>query len=378
MNICYINPTKVLRRPIVEIANRLANQGNKISIVFPHDKKNPLRGFHFQRLLNNKNIKLYPINSFNISSLRYAIPNPFQLFGTIKSVMKENDVVHIWEYYYPLSVIPLLLRKSKAKIVLTTDGYLGYSYKPGLLLTVLFKVYTSIFGRFLFNRPDRLTTYGYSIKKFAKKAKVPLDKLSVISTGIDLDKFKPGIKNNIRKELGIAGDTVIVLFIGMLTERKGVPYVIKLSDKLYQKYNIKTLIVGSGPFEKRFKRLAKNSDSIMFLGQRRDIPQLLNACDILFLPSMGEGLPGVVMEASACSKPSIATNEGATPDIMNENTGILVNPYDGKGYRRALESLVKSRKLRERLGNNALEHIKNFSWDKVVPKYEKLYLELIK
>ena len=377
MNICYINPTKVLRRPIIEIANKLANKGHKISIIYPHDKKNPIKDFHFQNLTKNNNIILYPINSFYIPTLRYSLPNPLQLIKITKNALKKNDILHIWEYYYPYSIAPLLFKKSKAKIILTTDGYVGYSYKPGLLLTILFRIYTNLFGRIIFNKPDKLTTYGNNLKKYALKAKVPIENLLVIPTGIDLTKFKPE-NNNLKEKLDISRDTTVILFIGMLTERKGIPIVIRISKNLYKKHNLKTLIVGTGPFEKKYKKLAGKTDCITFLGQRKDIPELLNMSDILLLPSMGEGLPGVVMEASACGKPSIATYEGATPDIINEKTGILIKPYDTKGYEKALEKLIVNKKLRENMGKNALKHIKKFSWDKIIIKYENLYSELLK
>jgi glycosyltransferase involved in cell wall biosynthesis len=124
---------------------------------------------------------------------------------------------------------------------------------------------------------------------------------------------------------------------------------------------------------------SKYKDEIIFAGQRADVPTLLKSCDVLFLPSLGEGLPGVVMEAAASGKPSIATNEGCTADIViHGKTGYLAEPFKTEQYYGFLAELIKSRKLRESMGKAARSHIKNFEWSNVVKKYEKLYEEVMK
>lgn len=378
MNICYINPTKVLRRPIVEIADLLAKKGHKISIIYPEDKKNPLKGFHFQKLLSNKNIKLLPISSYYLPSLRYTIPNPLKCRKIIKEALKNNDIVHIWEYYYPYSVCPLIkkrLFRSKAKIILTTDGFVGYSYKPNLLLTILFKIYTNLSKSLLFKTPDKLTTYSNYLKKYADKLNIK--NIEIISTGVDLKKFKPKIKNNIRKEFNIKKDEILITFIGMLTERKRPLMAIKAA-KLLRNNKIRMLIIGHGYLDKECRYKVRDNEKIIITPNRKDIPEILNATNILFNPGVGEGLPGVVMEAAACGVPSIASDEGGTPDIvLHAKTGILCDPNKEVEYYKALNLLIKKKKLRENMGKEALKHIKNFDWNKIIKKYEDLYKELL-
>src|SRR3989344_3864821 len=328
MKICFINPTKVLRRPIVELTSLLAKKGHKITLIYPEDKKRPLKNYHFTALLNNKNIALKPISSFDIEALRYSLPNPSSLIKTCSEALKTNDIVHIWEYYYPLSIAPLILKhlkKYKAKIVLTTDGLVGYTYKPNFLLTSIFRLYTTLLKDLLFKTQDK----------------------------------------------------ILITFIGMLTERKRPIMAIEATKRLRKKYNIHTLIAGEGYLDKILKQKAKGIKEITFTGNRNDIPGILKETDILFSPGIGEGLPGVVMEASASKVPSVASREGGTPDIViHKKTGLLCNLNNEEEFYKNLELLVKDKNLRKKYGLNAYNHIKKFSWDKIIKRYEKLYNNL--
>jgi len=359
MRICFINPTKVLRRPIVELTNLLAKKGHKITLVYPEDQKRPLKNYHFTALLNNKNIA--------------------SLIKTCSEALKTDDLVHIWEYYYPLSITPLILKhlkKYKAKVILTTDGLVGYTYKPNFLLSSIFRLYTYLLKDLLFKTPDKITFYFNALKDQAKKLSLPIKKILIIPTGINLEKFN--IKSsNIRKEFKINKEKTLITFIGMLTERKRPIMAIEATKRLRKKYNIHTLIVGEGYLNKILKQKAKGIKEITFTGNRNDIPNILKETDILFNPGIGEGLPGVVMEASASKVPSVASREGGTPDIViHKKTGLLCSLNNEEEFYKNLEMLVKDKNLRKKYGLNAYNHIKKFSWDKVIKKYEQLYKSL--
>ncbi|MBI2151762.1 hypothetical protein HYU21_03505 [Candidatus Woesearchaeota archaeon] len=111
MKICYINPTNNIRRPIAELANIFANdtnESNQISIMFPQSNNCPTKNWVANESINNTNINKIPVNSRYFAPLRYNFPKLIQLWRETKKIYQENDYVHIWEYYYPLSVIPLI------------------------------------------------------------------------------------------------------------------------------------------------------------------------------------------------------------------------------------------------------------------------------
>src|SRR3989344_3574156 len=179
MRICFINPTVVLRRPIVELASLLAKE-HEVSLMWPGeiDEK-----FYFYEKL--KNVRLIRIPSIKIKRLRYNIPNPIVLVKKVLKALKNDDIIHICEYYYPCSIAPLLCGffNKKARIILTTDGFVGYSYVPSFLLTILFKIYTRTFCQILFRIPDKITLYGPQLLKYARDAGVPTKKAVVLPTG---------------------------------------------------------------------------------------------------------------------------------------------------------------------------------------------------
>jgi glycosyltransferase involved in cell wall biosynthesis len=392
MKICYFNPTNNIRRPIAELANILAQEGHKITIVYPFSKACPTKNWVANDRIKNGKIKLIPIKSWYFAPLRYNFPNILQLLRESRKIYKNNDKVHIWEYYYPLSVFPLLIsifnRKRRKKTILTTDGFVGYSYKPRKpwWLVPAFKIYTQLFARFLFKIPKIMTTYGKSMLPYAKLAGVPMRKIKVIPTGIHLDRFQKVDKKKIdslRKEFNINKDEKVILFVGMLTERKGVDKVIKISNKLLEdNFNIKTLIVGDSHGKNEYKKLVnhKFKDKIIFTGGRKEISEFMKLADVLLLPSEGEGLPGVVMEAMASGLPVVATKEGCTPDLIeNGKEGFLVDSTASNGdYLKKIIQLLKSEKLAKKLSIGAVKKIHQFNWKVASKKYEFLYKNLEK
>ncbi len=390
MKICYINPTNNIRRPIAELAAILAEQGHHISIMYPQSAGCPTEQWQANSILKNPAITAIPIPSWYFSALRYSLPNIVQLFRETKKIFHDYDKVHIWEYYYPLSVLPLLLaaahQEHRKKVILTTDGFVGYSYKPKKpwWLVPAFKAYTQLVARWLFRIPAKMTTYGQAMLPFAQQAGVPMEKIQVIPTGIHLQRFqnvnqikneelKEDFKKDFKKEFSIT-DEKIILFVGMLTERKGISTVIKVSsDLLDEGMNIKTILVGEAHGKNIYVSMVpdRHKTSIIFAGGRKDIPELMHLADVLFLPSEGEGLPGVVMEAMAAGLPVVATKEGCTPDLItNGHNGFLIS--DGQ-YKTALQKILSEKKLHHQFKILSQQKIKEVSWDSIAPAYLSLY-----
>lgn len=383
MKICYINPTNNIRRPIAELSEILANEGYQVSVMFPLSADCPTKNWVANDRIEKNQIIRFPVKSWYFPPLRYSFPNIVALWRTTQKIFKENDKVHIWEYYYPLSVFPLLyalLTGNRKKVILTTDGFVGYSYKPKepRWLTPVFKMYTQLFARFLFKIPKTMTTYGKAMLPYAKKAGVPLHRLKVIPTGIHLSRFQNISEEKVdalKTEFEIK-DEKVILFVGMLTERKGTDKVVAISTALLDEgLNIKTLIVGDAHGENRFQKLVpeKHKDKIIFTGGRKDIPEFMKLAQVLLLPSEGEGLPGVVMEAMASGLPVVATDEGCTPDLIEDGKeGYLVPRGDIKEYSRVIQKIIgKESNLKGK------EKIGRFSWENIQKKYIALYGEEI-
>jgi glycosyltransferase involved in cell wall biosynthesis len=367
-NICFVNPTLVLRRPIVELVRIYAENGYNVSLMFP-SKGNLDHKFHFNKNLNHKNIKLIPVKSIYSERFRFALPDPFDLLKKTVRVLKENNVLHIWEYYYPYSTLPLLLRNfinRKCKIILTTDGIIGYSYfPPEKWLEIALKIYLHTFGRILFNLADKRTTYSEHIRKNFPKF---LRKIfRVVPTGIHINKikFSQKARSKIRKEFNVPAKAKVILFVGMLTERKRADIVLQTAKKFPKEV---FLIVGDGYLRPELDKQKHNLKltNVHFLGKRKDIIDIYSACDLFYLPSLGEGLPGTVMEAMACGKPIVATKENGTIDLVTKDVGILVDQNEDytPAFEKALKTKFDSKKI--------INQIKKYDWNKVFKNYASL------
>ncbi len=381
MRICYVNPTNNIRRPIAELATILAQQGDQVSIMYPQSKECPTKNWVANDTVEKQQIGKKPVASWYFAPLRYSFQNPIKLWKETRSMFNDNDIIHIWEYYYPISVFPLLYglcTGQRKKIILTTDGFVGYSYKPRepRWLVPGFKLYTKLVARWLFKIPHVMTTYGNAMLPFAKLAGVPPNKITVLPTGIHLDKFNninPEKVDKIKEEFKI-GSEKIILYVGMLTERKGIDKVIEISTRLLNEgQNIKTILVGDAHGENVFKKnvSGKYAEKIIFAGGRKEIPEFMKLAHVLLLPSEGEGLPGVVMEAMAAGLPVVATEEGCTPDLIDERSGgFLVN---NGNYHSPILKMITDQKLLQQMQQKGKEKIKEFSWKTVAQRYTQLY-----
>lgn len=382
MKICYVNPTNNIRRPIAELAEILVKEGHNIGILFPVSKKCPTKNWVANERVNQSAVLKIPIASWYFSPLRYSFPNPIQLFKKVRKVVKNYDKIHVWEYYYPLSVITLLyafFTGQRKKLILTTDGFVGYSYKPKKprWLVPAFRLYTQLFARLLFRIPPIITTYGKSMIPYARQAGVPIKKLQIIPTGIHLEKFQKVSEEKVQKlrEEFAINDEKVILFVGMLTERKGIDKVINVSKRLLDYgIKIKTLIVGDAHGKNIYQKMVpeKYRKQIIFTGGRKEIPEFMKLAYVLFLPSEGEGLPGVVMEAMASGLPVVATKEGCTPDLIEDGKdGHLV---ENEEYYSSLRKILTNLKMSNQILFSARIKIDLFNWKKISLKYQHLYL----
>jgi len=119
---------------------------------------------------------------------------------------------------------------------------------------------------------------------------------------------------------------------------------------------------------------------VHLLGVRRDIPDLLNATDAFVLPSLWEGMPLTLLEASATALPIVATDVGGNAEVVLEGkTGYLVPVRDTNALAQAMLRVMSlSEADRITMGQAGRKHIvQNFDLERVVDRWEALYRELL-
>ena len=189
-----------------------------------------------------------------------------------------------------------------------------------------------------------------------------------VANGVDPERFEiHENREDLRKKLGINADDVAVALMGRVVREKGCIELIKAFSIIKDKCrNVKLLFIGGTLSSDRDKTTAeeldgiiqkeKLRDDVMFLGFRDDVPQLLFAIDIFVLPSYREGLPVSVIEAMMSGKPVIATNiRGCREEVIDGETGLIVEPGDVNGLAGALERLINNPDLAKTMGERGKE-----------------------
>jgi glycosyltransferase involved in cell wall biosynthesis len=145
--------------------------------------------------------------------------------------------------------------------------------------------------------------------------------------GIDRSIFHPQDRQTACEKLKLPTDRRRILYVGNLKPVKG-PRILALAfEKLRDIADLDLIFIGAGPEAAHITP----DERVRLVGAlpHPEIATWMNACDLLCLPSLQEGLPNVILEAMACSLPVVASRVGGVPEIVQpETTGLLTPPGD--------------------------------------------------
>jgi glycosyltransferase involved in cell wall biosynthesis len=202
----------------------------------------------------------------------------------------------------------------------------------------------------------------------------------VINYGIDLDRFNPNKEfKNIREELNIPENKIVIGYIVRITEQKDPLTMINAMSIVFKEFdNVVLLVVGDGDLKNEMKAQTKAlniEDNVIFQPFRSDVPDLLNTIDVYCLPSLWEGLSIGVLEALAMKTAAVtAPVDGNKEVIINQKTGLLAENQNPKKLAEALKLLISNPELREKLASNGHELVvPDFSKDRLIYDIENLY-----
>jgi glycosyltransferase involved in cell wall biosynthesis len=175
--------------------------------------------------------------------------------------------------------------------------------------------------------------------------------------------------------------------VGHLSEVKGYPTFLRaaraIADALpecsFAALGGETIAPGYGDMLRRMTVELGLADRVQFLGWRPDVADVLQAADVVTLPSRAEGLPLAVLEAMACARPVVATPVGGVPDaVVDEQTGLLIPPDDPDRLAAAILRLLRDRSLARRMGAAGRRRVEeSFSLDSFASGVAAVYRELL-
>ncbi len=213
--------------------------------------------------------------------------------------------------------------------------------------------------------------------RHAASGAVPRSKLRVVPNGVDTGRFRPDERRRAltRGEMGVS-DEFVWLAVGRLMWKKDYPTMLRAAA--LQK-GLALWIAGTGPLEDELRALARELGvNARFLGAREDMPELMNAADALVLSSVVEGLPMVLLEATASGLPSVATAAGGSGEVLVGAQAEFLAPCgDVKALASSMARLAALPKgVRLDMGQAArAEVMERFDLRVVVSQWERLYSE---
>jgi glycosyltransferase involved in cell wall biosynthesis len=207
----------------------------------------------------------------------------------------------------------------------------------------------------------------------------------IINNSIDPKRFNPhGVYKNIREELGMASEDLVIASVARFTLQKQPLKLIAAFAEVSKKVpNAKLLMVGDGEQKEEAIRLIQKlgiQDKVILQPFRQDIPDVLAAVDIFVLPSLWEAFPIALLEAMSMGKAVIGTNVDGTPEIIeHEKNGLLIE-LEGleKNIADALLRLCTDHGLLKKLQQAAVKSIYNtYNVETLARKNEDVYRQLI-
>jgi len=201
----------------------------------------------------------------------------------------------------------------------------------------------------------------------------------VIPNGVDISRFRP----DATAPESMRGTGPVILFVGRLDERKGLPVLIRAMRLVGEQVSAARLVVvGSGPLDGQCRRLAAElgiAHRVAFAGRviDADLPGYYASSTVFCSPALGGEAMGIVLiEAMAAGKPVVASAIAGYDEVIRSGVdGRLVPAGDAAALAAGLTELLKSEPERRRLSENALARVQRYAWPRVAARVESVYFE---
>jgi L-malate glycosyltransferase len=206
-------------------------------------------------------------------------------------------------------------------------------------------------------------------------------RIKLILNGVNTKRFVRNADRRFRarQDLGLGNSLVVVGIVARLAPIKNHAYLLRAIAALSGlAENVRLLIVGDGGERKKLEKMAIElgiNTRTLFVGERRDTEELLNAMDIYALSSTSEGMNLTLLEAMSSALPVVATAVGGNTEIvLHDKTGYLVPPDDIAKFSNAIERFISDEQLRIAFGDAGRASVdKRFNEHAMIQQYCALY-----
>ena len=215
-------------------------------------------------------------------------------------------------------------------------------------------------GKLSFFAADKLIAVSEQVREHLMGQGVPGEKISVVYNGLESQHRTDKLQARRLLELPVNG--TIIGTVARLTPLKGIDDSLRAFARLAEEFaDLSYLIVGDGESMADYKELAKElgvGDRVIFAGYQSDIPLYLSAMDLFLFPSLKEAMGIALAEAMAAGLPIVATNVGGIPEVLDDGSGVLVEPRSPESLALATAMLLRDQRLRLEMSQAAIDRAK--------------------
>lgn len=301
--------------------------------------------------------------------------NSFKAIKEMRELFREEkfDLVH---FHTPVAAFLgryAAMRERQQNIFYTAHGFHFFKGAP-LINWVMYYPLEMIGSRWTdnlitINEEDYQRAKSFKLRENGKVYKVS-------GVGLDIKKYQNGNGEKIKKELLVRANEKIVLMIGELNKNKNQIQLLNIVEKLKLKgKNVRCIFVGVGNQEEILRKFIKDKGiKANFLGYRKDIKDIIAACDVLCSMSYREGLPRNLMEGMCQGKPLIVTNIRGNRDlVIDGENGYLIEVNEVDKASEIFNKLLENKELYNKISKKSREYAEKYSIDKVLDEMREVY-----
>ena len=237
--------------------------------------------------------------------------------------------------------------------------------------------------KFCYKQCDLIHTVSCGLKDYFVNLGFPPKKILPVFNGVDTEKFKPEYKLDVRRELNLPENAIILGVVGRFDRGKRHRELIEAFNNMADNFkNVYLLFVGDGGTDcDQVKEIANRSpyrERIIFAGYQRNMAPYYQAMDILIIPSLKEGFPNVLLEAMACGIPALAhPTPGTSETITDGKDGFLRNLESVDMICESVKEVISDLNRIKFLGECARQKVQTqFSLQKMANDYADVYRNL--
>ncbi|MFA6034481.1 MAG: glycosyltransferase family 4 protein, partial [Myxococcota bacterium] len=369
-------------RVVYELTRRLAARGDDVTVLTSDAYDYKSRVVNDQNPVNIEGVKVFylPNISNNLAFTRHVFIPAGAPAGAFDA-LRNADVIHIHGFRQVMSVTASILA-SREKIPYVVSAHGSALSLEGGVFTRL--AYDMTVGRMVVGGAAVIHAVSEAEKKQYVKSGVDQDRIKVIYEGISLEGFNElPLHGEFRNRHGISADRKIVLYVGTISPRKGIEFMIKAIPVL-QRRDVVLVMAGNvqGAGAEKMKRLAMElgvADRVLFAGLQSGKARLAayRDSDITIYPTEDEAMGLIPHESLLCGTPVIVGEDCGVCEIVSRaGAGYPVEYGNTIELASAIERLLEDRRRSKQMADRGRAFIeRELSWDAVMNKYTGMYEE---